>query len=163
MLSSGRLSGQSRADQARALSLAASGAGSLMRDAQGRVLVDVHFRSGAAQRVDALRAAGARVEFVSTKYQRVTAYVAPSALRSVGAVDGVQAVMEDLQPETASTCPQGVKVSEGDTQLKADLARTNNAITGSGVTVGVLSDSYNQFTLGDGANTTAPQDVTSGD
>jgi Subtilase family len=165
-LASGRLRGKSASEQAAALSLPSSGGGSLLRSGD-RILVDVAFSSGAASHVRDLRAAGARVVFASSRYQTVTVAVTPGRLRSVAAVPGVRVVQEDLSPmvggvrASASTLNcHGSVDSEGDTQLHAANARTSFGVDGSGVTVGVLSDSYDRHAS---AATHASDDVASGD
>ena len=142
-LASPSLRSQSPAEQAERLSLAAAGPGSLMRSG-GRVLVDVRFESGAAAGVAALRHAGARIVHVSRRYQTVTVAVSPAALPAIGAVARVRGVIEDLAPVVRATCPAGSVVSEGDVQLDAANARAAFGIDGSGVKVGILSDSFDQ-------------------
>ncbi len=129
--------------QARALSLAPEGPGSLLRDGR-RVLVSVRFRSGAAAAVDELREAGASVVDVSRPYQGVTAAVKPGDLRGVAALPRVEGVTPILTPMTFAQCPSGEVVSEGDGQLRAAQARGDFAVDGTGVTVGVLSDSFDR-------------------
>jgi len=133
------------AKQAEELSLAAAGPGSLLREGN-RVLVEVRFDRGAAAAVDDLRATGAKIVDVSSLYQTVTVAAKPAELGDLAAVPQVAAATEVLTPFTStSTCPSGAVVSEGDTQLHAKEAReTPSELTGSGVTVGVLSDSFNR-------------------
>ena len=110
-------------EQARALSLAAEGPGSLLRDGN-RVLVEVRFDHGAAAGVDDLRAAGAKIVDVSPRYQTVTVAAKPDELRTLSDVPRVAAATEVLTPfASASTCPSGAVVSEGDAQLHAEEAR----------------------------------------
>jgi len=158
------------AEQARALSLAAQGPGSLARRGN-RVLVEVHFGHGAAAGVEDLRQAGAAVVNVSQRYQTVTVAAKPSELQALNGVPGVTGASEVLTPIAYSTCPSGAVVSEGVQQLRAGEAtgeaRQAFGVDGSGVTVGILSDSYNRATeAADGSGpvaTTASQDVSSGD
>ncbi len=147
------------AAQARALSLATEGPGSLLREGN-RVLVEVRFDHGAAAGVNDLRSAGAKIVNVSPRYQTVTVAAKPSELQRLSTVPGA-AASEILAPITAaSTCPSGVAVSEGDAQLRAAEARTAFGVDGAGVSVGVLSDSFNR----DGfAETHEGEDVESGD
>lgn len=157
----------SRARQAKTLGVARFGPGSLLRRGS-RVLVEVRFDHGAAAAAGTLRARGARIVNVSRRYQTVTAAVKPAALRRVAAVRRVSAVNEVLAPLSFATCPSGEIVSEGDAQLKADKAREGPPkIDGSGVTVGILSDSFNQATkAADGSGnieTHEAQDVESAD
>lgn len=145
-------------EQAEALSLAPSGAGSLLREGN-RVLAYVRFESGAAARVAALREAGAEIVNASARYQTVTVAARPADLPAIGAVPGVAAVTEALAPAVRAECAGAVR-SEGDEQLGAQRAREDFAVNGSGVTVGILSDSFDR----DGsAATHASGDVASGD
>ena len=158
-LASPSLRSKSLAKQARALSVPPHGAGSLLREGE-RVLVDVSFARHAASRTGDLRAAGARIVNVSRRYQRTTVAVAPAKLRALSRVRGVRSVVEVLTPMTSSTCPAGNKVSEGDTQLNAATARTQFGVDGTGVKVGVLSDSFDRHAA---AVTHASGDASSGD
>jgi Subtilase family len=154
------------AKQAERLSLAPSGPASLLREGN-RVLVDVRFDHGAAAGADALRTAGAKIVNVSQRYQTVTVAATPASLRNLAGVARVQGVTEDLAPIVSATCPSGAVVSEGDGQLRASSARSAFGVDGSGVTVGILSDSFDQATsdaFGEGPVAThAAEDVASGD
>jgi hypothetical protein len=147
------------ARQSRKVGLTPSGAGSLLRHGR-RVLVDVHFAGGAAGHAAALAATGANVVEVSSEYQTVTVAALPGQLPAVAAVPGVEAVQEEITPFTQATCPQGAVVSEGDRQLEAARARNDFGSDGAGVTVGILSDSFNQWK---GAPASEPSDVATGD
>ncbi len=149
----------SRAQQAGRLSLAAAGAGSLLRDGN-RVLVEVRFGLGAPLGDDDLRAAGAEIIHLSPRYRTVTAAVRPADLRRVGDLAGVAAVTEVLTPLVRASDCGGSARSDGDAQLNAPNARTSFGVDGSGVTVGILSDSYNRAAT---APTHAPEDIAAGD
>jgi hypothetical protein len=145
--------------QARAqrLWLPASGPGSLVERPGGRILVDVRVSDTSAATLDRLRASGATTAYVDRGLRIVTAAVAPARLGALAAVQPeVLSVHEDLQPMGQAACPTGDFVSEGDTQLNAATGRTNHSVDGTGVTVGVLSDSYDRL---NGAGT----DVTNGE
>ncbi|MEX2106248.1 MAG: S8 family serine peptidase [Solirubrobacterales bacterium] len=148
-----------RAEQAARLSLAASGPGSLLRDGN-RVLVDVRFERGAAAGVDALRAAGAEIVDLSRRYQTVTVAVRPVDLPELGDLARVGGVTEVLTPIVRGADCGGSVRSEGDTQLEAADARASWGVDGTGVTVGILSDSFDRDA---GAATHAAGDVASGD
>lgn len=158
----------SPAKQAAALSLAAEGPGSLLRTGN-RVLVEVRFERGAPAGVDDLRAAGAKIVNVSRRFQTVTVAAKPAELPSLAAVPLVSAATEVLQPfVSASACPSGTVVSEGDVKLHAKEARETPAeLDGSGITVGVLSDSFDQAVeAADGSGPIATRkadDVAAGD
>ncbi|MGH2936704.1 MAG: S8 family serine peptidase [Solirubrobacterales bacterium] len=161
VLSSPQVRSLGPARQSRRVGLTPSGAGSLLRHGN-RVVVNVRFGSGAAASTEALKAAGANVITVSPEYQTVAVAALPSQLRRLAAVPGVEGVQEVITPFTsaAATCPQGAVVSEGDRQLEAARARNDFGVDGSGVTVGILSDSFNQWK---GAPASEPGDVATGD
>ena len=146
-------------DQAAALSVVPDGPGSLMRNAEGKLLVYIGVTDVSESTQQELRSAGAEITHVSEQYLTVTAYVDISHLTALEGLQGVSGVREVLRPQTSSTCPQGISVSEGDTQLNAALARSNYGLSGSGVKVGVLSDSYSMTTT----PTSAATDVSTGD
>jgi hypothetical protein len=147
------------AEEARRLSVAPSGPASLLR-LGNRIVVEVRFDRGAAAAVDALRAAGGEVIDVSGRYQAVTVAAKPEDLPAVGSVAGVAGVTEVLTPITHGADCGGLVRSEGDAQLSGAGARASWGVDGSGVTVGILSDSFDRDA---GAATHAPQDVFSGD
>jgi hypothetical protein len=145
VLSSPRVRSLGLAQQAHRVGLTPSGAGSLLRHGR-RVLVDVRFAEGAAAHTEVLRATGASIIAVSARLQTVTVAALPTQLQAVAAVPGVEAVQEEITPFTrAASCPQGSIVTEGDRQLEAARARNDFGVDGSGVTVGILSDSFNQW------------------
>jgi hypothetical protein len=158
----------SRRAQANLLDVAPSGPGSLVRD-RGRVLVEVRFDGGALARLDALRNAGAQIVAASRRYQSVTASVSPADLRAVSKVAGVGSVTESLAPvvRAAGSCEGGSVISEGVEQLNVLNARQDLGFRGAGVTVGVLSDSYDtasEEAFGPGPIAThAPEDIQSND
>jgi hypothetical protein len=161
-------------DRAQALSLAPDGPGSLLTDAAGRLLVYIRLAGLSPDALQAIRLSGADIVNVAEPYGVVTALVRPADLARLAAVDAVAYVQEEVQPMTGSWAAReaarearaeqapaiGAQTTEGDTQLRAALARTTFGVNGAGVTVGVLSDSHNQAV---GAPTTAAQDVASGD
>jgi hypothetical protein len=146
------------AEQAEALSLPAEGPGSLLRRG-GRLLAYVRFEAGAAAALPTLREAGAEIVSSSPRYQTVTVAATPAVLSRLAGVSGVAAVTEALAPVVQGTCAGAVR-SEGDAQLEAARAREDFAVDGSGVTVGILSDSFNRDA---GAAKHAAEDVASGD
>jgi subtilisin family serine protease len=153
------LSSAPRATQAGRLSLAVNGPGSLLRDGN-RVLVEVRTEGGARAAADDLRSAGAEIVHISPRYATVTAAVRPADLPAVGALSGVAAVTEVLTPLVRATDCGGSARSDGDAQLNAPNARTSFGVDGTGITVGILSDSFNRSVT---AATHAPEDVAAGD
>jgi subtilisin family serine protease len=145
------------------LSLPRTGPGSLVRHGN-QVLVNVRFAAGFDPSGGAaeLAAAGASVAHVSGEYRTVTAFTAPGNLPKLGALAGVEGVNPVLAPIVAASNCQGLVTSEGDTQLAAASARNAFNVEGEGVTVGILSDSFDTSTDPE-ITTTAADDVTSGD
>jgi subtilisin family serine protease len=176
MLAKPSVRSKSREKQAAILDMAVNGPGSLLRDGN-RVLVRARFDEGAIARLRALRAAGARVVSASRRYQTVTVAVAPVMLRSLAGVPGVVSITESRAPilfgpaSTAvggeGTCEGGEVISEGLTQLRVDEAREAFGLRGKGMTVGVLSDSFDKATeAADGSGpvaTHAHEDIVSND
>jgi hypothetical protein len=151
--------GTSTSKRSVALSLPAHGPGSLLRRGS-RLLVDVRVGDPSPAALAALRGAGASIVHVSRRYGAVTVAVAPSALRRVGTLSGVEAVTENLAPVVRATGPcNGLTTSEGDAQVKADDARATFGVAGAGVTVGILSDSFATSGLEPGPG----DDIRSGD
>jgi Subtilase family len=157
------------AAQARRLDVAASGPGSLLRRGE-RVLVDVRFSRGAIAALDELGGAGAEVVAPSRRYQTVTVAIVPARLRDLARVPGVEGVTERRTPMLSGVgaeCEGGWRISEGVSQLNAAAARGKHGVDGSGVTVGVLSDSYDEASFAADESgpvaTHAAEDVASGD
>jgi hypothetical protein len=140
------------------LSLPAQGPGSLLRQGK-RYVVDVRVahRTGATARRLA-RLHGVSVVSKASRYMSVTVAVPASALRRLSREPGVAAVNEELTPMASAVC-QGSVTSEGLQQLHADQVQ-NAGITGTGVKVGILSDSFDTDAA---AATHAANDVSSGD
>jgi subtilisin family serine protease len=153
-----------------ALGLSSPLTGNVLRD-RGRVLAYVRFDHAAAAGLDALRATGAKVVDVSRRYQTITVAAKPGDLSDIAAaarVANVSAVHPPIVAGVGSSGPIaaaltpcfGAATSEGDLQLKAMEARDGFEVNGSGVTVGILSDSFDRDTA---ADTHAAADVESGD
>jgi len=149
------------AAQAEALGLVPDGPASLVRDGE-RVLVTARLDGDAIARLSDLRAAGADIVSASRDQQTVTLAVDPSALPAIGAVDEVRSVWQVRQPllRAAGGCEGGSVLSEGLSQLRVGEAREAFQLRGRGITVGVLSDSYDTST---GAVTDAQADAASND
>ncbi|HEY0279691.1 MAG TPA: S8 family serine peptidase [Solirubrobacterales bacterium] len=161
-----RLSGPTLAEaspeeQAEALGLPVEGAGSLSREGE-RVVVEAHFEAGALQQLEALEEAGAKILVASREYQTVALSVEPEDLEAVAEVPGIDAVQAARRPQIygtegaatatvapVTTCEGGTVIGQGVGQLNVEEARTKFGARGRGLTVGVLSDSFNQATKSD--------------
>src|ERR1700754_2601770 len=143
--------------QAEAIGLPAEGAGSLSREGE-RVVVEAHFEAGALARLEALEEAGAKILVASREYQTVALSVEPANLEAIAEVPGIEIVAAARRPmvyavEGASTaagpssiCEGGSIISQGVAQLKVKSAREQFEVDGAGVTVGVLSNSFDSAT-----------------
>lgn len=85
-------------EQAQALSLPVQGPGSLMHDAQGRLLVNIRLSDLSAAQLQALQDAGCVNTKVEEAYHTATAYVAIADLSSVSNLPAVQSITEELMP-----------------------------------------------------------------
>ena len=152
----------------RSVGLPGRGPGSLIQAQHGIVVVARAAGSVAAAK-NAIAAAGGEVVPEGTDGTRITAIVAPDELAGIAATPAVGSLVEEPAPtgngtgdatgSAISTCAGSV-TTEADTQMNAAAARAQFDVDGSGVKVGVLSDSYDLET---GDSTSAAQDVASGD
>lgn len=132
---------------------------SINTDDKGRVLVDIYPAKG--RQAEALREpltrAGAEVRTVYTRYRNgvISAFVPLSAVNAIARLDGVSSVILVHKPVTNV----GATTAQGTSVLRSDLVNAAG-ITGEGITVGVMSDSYNTSR---NAAFDAADDVASGD
>lgn len=157
---------QPPAQQARTIDFPADGAGSLLRRGN-RLLVKVRFDHGAVASRGAIAETGAEVLNDSRRFQLATVAVTPAELESLAAVPTVAAVTPERTPKLyAAGCEGGSVISEGVAQLGVNNAREVFPLRGKGMTVGVLSDSFNVATKaisGGAIATHAAQDILSND
>jgi hypothetical protein len=151
------------------LRVATAGPGGLIRDGE-RVQVTARFAHGAIAGLPQLREAGARIVSASREQQTATLAVAPDDLADVASVPGVRSVWQARRPISYGVgegpCEGGSVISEGFGQLRVDEAREAFDLRGKGITIGVLSDSFDAATEADGGGaiaTHAHQDVGSND
>ncbi len=141
------------------MGLAASGPMSLIKNATDQPLVSIRVTETGQDQISALTRNGACITHVSDRHNVVTAYVSTAQLDNIAGLSFVKHVSEVLKPMVNQADCSGAITSEGDTQLRADIARSKYSVDGTGVTVGILSDSYNQVT----APSSADDDILSGD
>jgi subtilisin family serine protease len=157
---------KSPARQARILGFPPTGAGSLLRRGD-RLLVQVRFDHGALAGRGAIEKTGADVLDDSRRFQLATVAVMPEDLEALAAVPTVASVRPERTPVLyAAGCEGGSVISEGVSRLRVDEAREAFPLRGKGITVGVLSDTYNAATeaaSGGAIATHAQQDVVSND
>lgn len=118
-----------------------TGPGSLIRDGEA-VAVQVQLDSVHPSTLGALNGVADSVTVVDEAAGLVDVTIDPHKLPALASLKGVVYASELVAPITNAVCPTGV-VSEGDQQLKANLARATFGVDGSGVKVGIMSDSYN--------------------
>ena len=99
LLADPNLSQQSAEAQAQALGLPAEGAGSLMRDEDGAVMVYIRVASATESDVASLTSAGAKVVSTDEETLTVTAYVQPDKLDGLAQLEIVLNVREALKPQ----------------------------------------------------------------
>jgi subtilisin family serine protease len=124
-------------------------AGGLVRD-RGDVHVIARFAGGVISDLPQLREAGALVLGASRAQETATLAVSPEDLPAVASVPGVAAVWEAPRPVAYAVgegpCEGGSVISEGLGQLRVGQAREAFDLRGRGMTIGVLSDSYDAAT-----------------
>ena len=111
-----------------------------IRDSLGRVLVDVRLAQGAGPRGHAAAPAGLGMQTIARDAQyrtgMLTGFVALDKVAAVATAPGVGAVMQAVKARTHV----GAVTSQGVQQERVD--RLPRGVDGTGITVGVLSDSY---------------------
>ena len=119
----------------------------------GRVTIDFLARNGTGASLEnRLRKLGA--ENVARRGRLVSAQLPISALSDVAALQSLHTAEPSwMMPNTGSV------TSQGDVAMRADVARSQNGFDGTGVKVGVLSDSYDKS----GNSISAQDDINSGD
>ena len=132
-----------------------------MTDDQGRVLVDVYVQPGASLQgvQNALTAAGASITGVNAAFRAgaISAYVPVASLSAVSGIGGLNVVKMAHRPHRNV----GKTTSQGATLMRSPVANAAGW-TGAGITVGVLSDSYNG-SLPSFTTVRAADDIASGD
>jgi hypothetical protein len=133
-------------------------------DASGRVLVHIHLDG--TQSIEAveraLNAQQIKVQAKNATYRHgiMAAYLTPAQVEVAARLAGVRAVVLEGKPHANV----GAVTSEGVVVLKTKLVN-RLGIKGDGITVGVMSDSFNtaQLNVQNPPFTTAAQDVKTGD
>jgi len=105
----------------------------------GRVVVEVRLTSVPGDAlVDKLARAGLDVTGSHPKIQTLIGRIAPSDLHRLAALPEVRLVRPSYPPLSLA----GATSSQGDTSIRSSLARSSFGVDGSGVTVGIISDSF---------------------
>jgi subtilisin family serine protease len=106
----------------------------------GKLEIDIRFRSLEPTTVEAIRALGARIEHVSYRYARIAAAVDPEDLAALAALPEVTAI----HPNYGAQRNSGAVRPQADAGLRSDIARARFGVDGAGIRVGILSDSFNR-------------------
>ena len=130
--------------------LAAADTAGLTVTPAGRVMVDVYLEGPLDAARAALERAGLDVVATSDRapQRTVSGWLPPASAAGVAALDATRAVVAVPAPVTSGTGPGSV-LSPADAVLRGPQARTSaganeNAATGAGMTVGVISSSFNR-------------------
>jgi Subtilase family len=139
--------------------------GLALRDAQGRVLVDIHLNGKVpiADMRSLLISAGAKIVAENSSYRRgvISVFVPVSGVADLARSPGVLSISLARRPRTNI----GLTTSGGVYVIHSDVLNAMG-LDGTGETVGVLSDSYDTAqitTNGDPLTIHAADDVASGD
>lgn len=166
----------SLAKQAKVLSLPPSGPGSLARSSDDRVRVEIHLANTDPSTLEKLKKLGARRQMVARSFASVTAYVTPHQALEVAKLPETISVDPVFVPSVGSSsdrtaqgasattsgtgaCNPLTSMASWDWTEHGALARSNNSVDGTGVKVGIISDSY---AAAPNPVTTPAQDVASG-
>lgn len=104
------------------------------------VRVEVRLERGQGHSVEALRAAGMVPDSVHPDHRIVYGSVSLADLAELAAVPGVRRLKPWLRPRSRA----GAVDNQADASMRADLARANLGVDGTGVTIGILSDSFSR-------------------
>ena len=134
-----------------------------IRDAEGRVLVDLTPQAGVDRADYRSRAAalGLQVQSVDARRGTLEGYVAVDAVQALAALPETGTLAQAVKPQVHT----GAVTSQGVALQRVEQAQQAGA-TGAGITIGALSDSYDTATTTlDGAplKVHAANDVASGD
>ncbi|MFN0282862.1 MAG: S8 family serine peptidase [Kineosporiaceae bacterium] len=134
-----------------------------IRDAQGRVLVQLTPRAGVDRTTfrAAAQKAGLVVTATDSGQGTLEGYASTSAVKALAKLAGTGTIAQALRPRTSvgSTTSQGVPFERVDKVQRA-------GVDGAGITIGALSDSYDTATTtipGDPLTVHAADDVRTGD
>jgi hypothetical protein len=111
------------------------------REIDGTVLVDIA-AAPSAELAAAITAAGGTVVYESPRWKSVRAKLPPSALLSIADRSDVKSIRRGRKPDVHT----GSVVNEADGAQKADVSRPIYGVDGTGIKVGVISDSCDLYT-----------------
>lgn len=100
--------------------------------------VEVHLERVDEAVLGALEATGAHLLSSSARYRQAILRIHPSHLDELAAVEAVRRVEPAWRPRLQT----GSVLSQGDASMGADASRGTFGVTGSGMSIGILSDSF---------------------
>jgi len=103
--------------------------------------IEIRLRKADSSTVEELKALGVEILEVYEKYGRIYAVCEPKLYGDIAAISQVSGIYPNYKPRRS----KGATTSQGDRAMGADEARYAFGADGSGVRVGVLSDSFNDF------------------
>jgi hypothetical protein len=112
----------------------------LDRETDGRVIVDITALPN-PDLLQAITQAGGTVLYQSARWKSIRASLPPTALVGIASRADVKYISKGEKP-----VPQGSVTSQGDWTHLAGITRTNYGIDGTGIKVGVISDSCDNYT-----------------
>lgn len=104
----------------------------------GGVRVEVWLRGLTPSILEAMKRAGLEVRHSSVRYGRATGFLPLEDLRAVAAIPEVLVV----EPFYGAVAAAGAVDDQADVTMRADLARSTYGVDGSGLKIGILSDSF---------------------
>jgi hypothetical protein len=110
------------------------------RELDGRVIVDIAAVPNPAL-LQAIKQAGGTVLYQSARWKSIRASLLPTALVGIASRADVKYISKGEKPQ-----PQGSVTSQGDWTHLAGITRTNYGVDGTGIKVGVISDSCDNYT-----------------
>jgi hypothetical protein len=130
----------------------------VQRDVHGHVGVSIYLngRSTLADTVAKLKALGAEVNATtdSVQFGAISAFVPAAKVSQMAALAGVKSMLLVHKPKLQV----GATTSQGTTVLRTDVLN-QRGITGTGITIGAMSDSYDRAAIAD----RAANDIATGD
>ena len=118
----------------------AAAADPVLRLRDGGLEIELRFRRLDPQTVARIRALGVEIVHVSYRYHRVSGLADPDLLPALAALPGVATI----HPSYGAQRNRGVVAAQGDAAVHADVARERFGVDGSGVRIGILSDSFSR-------------------
>ncbi|MDH3346612.1 MAG: PKD domain-containing protein [Desulfobulbaceae bacterium] len=111
---------------------------SFLMFSRGKVVVDAVEKSSGTQLLNELKGVGLQKGVRFNKV--VSGWLPIGAINRASKLNSLRFISASYRPITNT----GAVTSQGDVAMYADIARSTTGLTGAGITVGVLSDSYDQ-------------------